>query len=142
MLSFFLHDPLLFLRYISAGGVAAVVEISLFVACYQWLHWPLLAANTLALSCALLLCFVLQKRWTFATKGGVGRQLKLYLLMQMISALLNNLLIAIFITLWAWPPLAAKVVQIGIVFMWNFSFCKLVVFKDVNLASEARPLQL
>lgn len=141
LLRFFLHDPKLLLRYVSAGGIAAGVEIGLFVALYQGLHWPLLVANTLALSCALLLCFALQKQWTFATKGGLGRELKLYLLMQIVSGLLNNLLIVLFVTHWAWQPLVAKVVQIGIVFMWNFSFCKLVIFKATASAPGARSLQ-
>lgn len=138
---FFLHDPRLFLRYISSGAVAAIVETSLFVAFYQGLHWPLLAANMLALCCALLLCFALHKHWTFGARGGTGRQLKLYLLMQLISMLLNNLLVAIFIMHWAWPPLLAKVVQIGIVFVWNFSFCKLVIFKSAELAPQTPPLR-
>lgn len=128
LLRFFLHDPRLLLRYISSGSAAAMVEISLFMALYQWLQLPLLAANMLALGCALLLCFALHKHWTFGVRGRGRRQLKLYLLMQGVSILLNNLLVTLFIMHWGWPPLLAKLMQIGIVFVWNFSFCKLVIF--------------
>lgn len=128
LLRFFLHDPRLFMRYISAGAISAVVETGLFLALYQQLQLPVLAANMLAISCALLLCFVLHKHWTFGARGDVGRQLKLYLLMQVFSVLFNNLLIYLFITQWAWPPLPAKVLQIGIVFLWNFTFCKMCIF--------------
>lgn len=141
LLRFFLYDPRLFLRYISTGTAAAIVEAGLFIALYQGMHWPLLAANMLALSCALLLCFALHKHWTFGTRGGTGRQLKLYLLMQVVSMLLNNLLVALFIAHWAWPPLLAKLVQIGIVFVWNFSFCKLVIFKPAALAGQTPRLR-
>jgi putative flippase GtrA len=137
LLHFFLRDPRLFLRYVLAGAIAASVETSLFMFFYQGMHWPLLAANTLALSCAILFCFILQRQWTFRARGGFGRQLKLYLLMQLISALLNNLLIYILITCWMWPPLPAKVVQIGIVFLWNFSFCKLAIFRVAAPAPSA-----
>lgn len=130
LLRFFLHDPRLLLRYISTGVAAATLEASLFIAFYQGLRLPLLTANMLALCCALLLCFALHKHWTFGARGGTGRQLRLYLLMQGVSMLLNNLLIALFIAAWAWQPLLAKLVQIGIVFLWNFSFCKLVIFKS------------
>lgn len=141
LLRFFLYDPRLFLRYISTGATAAIVEAGLFILLYQELHWPLLAANMLALCCALLLCFALHKHWTFGARGGAKRQLKLYLLMQAVSMLLNNLLITIFITVCAWQPLLAKLVQIGIVFVWNFSFCKLVIFQPERPTPQTPPAQ-
>lgn len=138
LLRFFLHDPRLLLRYISTGLVAAAVETVLFLLLYQSMQLPLLAANMLALCGALLLCFTLHKHWTFGMSGDTGRQLRLYLLMQAISMLLNNLLVYSFISLLAWPPLPAKLMQIGFVFIWNFSFSKLVIFKKAALP-QARP---
>lgn len=142
LLRFFLHDPRLLLRYISTGATAAVIEASLFVLLYQKLQLPLLAANMLALSSALLVCFALHKHWTFGARGGAGRQLKLYLLMQGVSILLNNLLITLFVAAWVWQPLLAKLVQIGIVFLWNFSFCKLIIFKQAAPVPQTPSLPL
>jgi putative flippase GtrA len=125
---FFFRDPKLLLRYISAGGIAALVELTLFTIFYQGAGWPLLAANSTALAVALLLCFILQKHWTFRIPGESRRQFKFYLLMQAISAVLNNLIMIALVSGAGLYGPVAKVLQIGIVFVWNFSFCRLVVF--------------
>ncbi len=125
---FFLQDPRLFLRYIGVGALAASIEFLLFTTFYELAGWPLLVANCVALAVAVILCFVLQKHWTFRARGGGNRQLWLYLFMQSISAVLNNLLMLGFVEgLGIYAPLA-KILQIGIVFIWNYSFCRLVVF--------------
>lgn len=132
-----LGEPALFLRYISIGALSALLELGLFSLAYQAFSWPLLAANNGALALAVVFNFTAQKHWTFRVQGGWGRQMPLYALMQAISALLNNLLVFLLIARWDWPPPMAKLVQIGLVFMWNFSFCKLVVFARRPAASDA-----
>lgn len=125
---FFFGDSALFLRYISVGALSAVVELSLFSLAYQYFAWPLLLANSGALALAVVLNFVVQRIWTFRNQDQVARQMRLYMLMQALSALLNNLLVYLLIARWGWFPPLAKIIQIGLVFVWNFSFCKLVVF--------------
>jgi len=126
--SFFLRDPLLFLRYVGAGGIAAAVEFVLFTALYEFVGWPLLVANSGALAVAVVLCFILQRHWTFRSSGSANRQFRLYAVMQAVSAVLNNLLMLAFVNwLQLYAPVA-KILQIMIVFVWNFSFCRLVVF--------------
>lgn len=125
---FFLGDLALFLRYISVGAFSALVELALFSLAYQYLAWPLLLANSAALALALVVNFTAQRQLTFRAAGQFGRQMRLYVLMQAFSALLNTLLVYLLIARWDWSPPLAKVIQIGLVFVWNFSFCKLVVF--------------
>ena len=125
---FFLRDPRQLLRYIGVGALAASVEFTLFTAFYQLVRWPLLVANCMSFAVALILCFLLQKLWTFRARGEGTRQLWLYLAMQSISVILNNLLMLGLVQgLGIYAPVA-KVLQIGIVFIWNYSFCRLVVF--------------
>lgn len=125
---FFLGDLALFLRYISVGALSAVIELCFFSLAYQYFAWPLLLANSCSLAIALAVNFAAQRNWTFRNQNRVARQMRLYLLMQAFSALLNNLLVYLLIARWGWFPPLAKVIQIGLVFVWNFSFCKLVVF--------------
>lgn len=129
---FFLQDPSQLLRYIGVGALAAAVELILFTAFYEFAQWPLLVSNCAALAVAVVLCFVLQRILTFRTREDANRQLGLYLFMQSISAVLNNLLmLGLVESLGIYAPLA-KILQIGIVFIWNYSFCRLVVFAPTN----------
>ena len=125
---FFFRDRRLLLRYVSAGAIAAAIEFLLFSALYQQVGWSLLAANGTAFGVALVACFAMQKNWTFRIQGEAGHRLRLYLFMQAVSGVLNTLLMLGLIEgLGLYPPLA-KILQIGLVFIWNFSFCRLVVF--------------
>lgn len=124
-------EPNILLRYIGAGSIAALVEFSLFFFLYQMADLNLLLANCISFAVAVILCFILQKNWTFKASGNGQRHLQLYILMQAISALLNNALMYIFVfQLGIYAPLS-KLLEIAIVFLWNYSFCRLVVFVKV-----------
>lgn len=139
LIRFFLGDRPLFLRYLSVGALSALIEFLIFNATFLGLGWPLLQANISALCIALVINFAGHKGWTFRASGAMARQMRFYGLMQAISALLNNLLIYLFIDRWGWDPSLAKALQIGLVFTWNFSFCKLVIFTATGFPSGKRP---
>ena len=124
----YLDDPRTLLRYISAGGLAALVELTVFCSLFEWAGWPLFAANSFAFSIAVVVAFILHKHWTFKSAGSTRKQLLLYLLMQGCSGLLNNLLMFVLvIKLSVYAPLS-KILQIFIVFFWNFTVCRFVIF--------------
>lgn len=128
----FIGEPRLLLRYIGAGLMAALVEFSLFSYLYQVVELDLLSANCISFAAAVILCFILQKNWTFQISGNGQRHLQLYLVMQAISAVLNNALMFIFVfQLGIYAPIS-KILEIAIVFLWNYSFCRLVVFAKIE----------
>lgn len=134
----FIGEPRLLLRYVGAGSIAAFTEFSLFTVLYQVAEWPLLPSNCIAFAVAVMLCFTLQKTWTFRAKGTANRQLKLYLMMQVISAVLNNVLVLILVVhLGIYAPIS-KLLEIAIVFVWNYSFCRLVVFAKIQPREAVR----
>ncbi len=128
----FIGEPSIFLRYVGAGSIAALVEFSLFSFLYQMADLHLLLANCISFAVAVILCFILQKNWTFQASGNGQRHLQLYLIMQAISAVLNNVLMYIFVLqLGIYAPIS-KLLEIAIVFVWNYSFCRLVVFVKIE----------
>ena len=127
---FFARDPALFVRYVVVGGMSALIEFALFGLLYQVLDWPLLQANMGALSVALVFNFAAHRSWTFRVRGRFFAQLRFYAIMQGVSALLNNALVYVMIGGWGWNPQLAKAIQIALVFVWNFSFSKLMVFAE------------
>lgn len=128
--TFFLRDPQLFLKYIAVGGASAAIEFSLFSLFYIMLAWPLLVANSCALAITLVFHFNMQKRWTFRDSQSTRRQLPRYLLMVSLAAVMNNGLMYLFVVVLGIVALLAKVLQIGLVFGFTFSFSRLIVFSS------------
>lgn len=124
----FFRDPRLFLKYVTVGGASAVIELSLFSLFYSLLAWPLLVANSCALGLTLLFHFNMQKHWTFGDRQSLKRQIPRYVLMISIAAVLNNLLIYLFVAILGMHALIAKVLQIGLVFLFTFNFSRAIVF--------------
>ena len=124
----YLNDPRTLIRYVGAGGLAALVELTFFCLLFELAGWPLFAANSFAFAIAVVVAFILHKHWTFKSAGSTRKQLLLYLLMQACSGLLNNLLMFVLvIKLSVYAPLS-KILQIFIVFFWNFTVCRFVIF--------------
>lgn len=136
---FFFHDHRLFMRYILVGIASAVIEFSLFSLLYQWAGWRLLAANCLALSVAIVFNFLLHRSWTFRQRRDAGRQLRRYLFMQLVAAGLNNGLVWLFVERFGLYAPLAKLLEIGVVFLWSFSFSRLVVFATTEKSAARSP---
>ncbi len=126
--AFFLRDPQLFMKYVAVGGASAAIEFSLFSLFYLVLAWPLLVANSCGLAITLLFHFNMQKRWTFRDSQSLRRQLPRYLLMVSIAALMNTALIYLFVSKLGMHAQLAKILQIGLVFGFTFTFSRLIVF--------------
>jgi putative flippase GtrA len=72
----------------------------------------------------------MQKRWTFRDSQSMRRQLPRYLLMVSLAAVMNNGLMYLFVVVLGVAALLAKILQIGLVFGFTFSFSRLVVFSS------------
>ena len=116
------------LRYLIVGGSAAFIEFVIFYSLYTGLRFNLFVANCIAIGGVITYGFILQKCWTFKNADPPSRQIVLFVFQVMVAVILNNILIYSFIKILLWPPAASKVAQIGLVFIWNYSFCRLVVF--------------
>ena len=128
VIAFFLRDPRLFFRYIAVGGASAVIEYTLFNILYSRAGLATLSANSIAIFVAVVFHFNMQKRWTFRDSQSLGRQLPRYLLMIGVAAVLNNLLVYLFIEVMLLAPAVAKLLQIGLLFGLQFTTSRLVVF--------------
>jgi len=128
IVAFFFHDPRLFLRYIAVGGASAVIEYAVFNVLYSGAGLATLSANSLAIVIAVVFHFNMQKRWTFRDSQSLRRQLPRYLLMIGVAAVLNNLLVYLFIDVMLMPPALAKLLQIGLLFGLQFTASRLIVF--------------
>jgi len=127
-LAFFLGDRQLFFKYITVGAASALLEYSLFNLLYSGAGLATLTANSIAIALTLLFHFNMQKRWTFRDAQSWQRQLPRYLVMVTVAAVLNDILVYVFIDVMLLPPALAKLLEIGLLFGWTFTVSRLVVF--------------
>ena len=128
VVAFFFRDPRLFFRYIAVGGASAVIEYAVFNVLYSGAGLATLSANSIAIVIAVLFHFNMQKRWTFRDSQSLRRQLPRYLMMIGVAAVLNNLLVYLFIEVMRLTPALAKLLQIGLLFGLQFTVSRLIVF--------------
>jgi putative flippase GtrA len=128
VIAFFLRDPRLFVKYIAVGGASAVIEYALFNVLYSGVGLATLVANSIAIVISVIFHFNMQKRWTFRDLQSLRRQLPRYLMMVGVAAVLNNLLVYLFVEVMLLPPALAKLLQIGLLFGWMFTVSRLIVF--------------
>ena len=128
VIGFFLRDRQLFFKYIAVGGASAVLEYALFNILYSGFGLATLVANSIAIVITVIFHFNMQKRWTFRDPQSWQRQLPRYLMMIAVAAILNNLLVYLFVDIMLLPAALAKLLQIGLLFGWTFTVSRLIVF--------------
>lgn len=117
------------LRYLLVGISSLALDVSLFLLFHQAMGIPLLLANCLSLSIVTLYAFNVQKRFTFEVEGNAVQRFGFFVFQIGVAALLNNLLLYLFATTFGWHPVIAKLVDTAIVFFWNYTFSRIVVFR-------------
>lgn len=141
-MSFTSHMPAigLLIRYLAVGGASALIEAILFYSLNSLLGLEVMASNILAVSTVTLLGFLGQKRFTFRSDGHLTSQALLYLVQLTINFLLSNAMIFIFVHSMNLIALHAKLLQLGLCLIFNFSFSKFVVFRARHqLVSNDKP---
>jgi len=122
-------------RYILIGGSAFVLDFSL-LRLGLWLGWHLLIANGLAVTAGLIYSFILHRSFTFAHRAkGSGyqmrgrHQLAIFLSVSLASIALSELIIFLLVHRAGLLPSPAKVVTSALLFVWNYTFNRLLTFR-------------
>lgn len=115
-------------RYLLTGGAAAAVDIAGFALGLE-LGLPLIPAATLSFVAGTVVNYLLTARYVF----GHARSLRGYLKFSAVATIglvINVSLTALLATHTPLSAIAAKVVGIGVAFVFNFAINALVVFKS------------
>lgn len=117
-------------RFAVVGIANTGVDIAIFSLLHFSLDMHLLLANTLSYLAAASNSFFLNKYWTFSDTrdhGQTSRQFGLFLSLGIVGLGLSNLVV------WALaaylPAIVAKLLSIGVLFVWNFGTSHYFVFR-------------
>ena len=119
-----------FLKYLIVGFVSFLSEYGLFSSLFLFLKLHELIANTIALGIVFWLNFLLNKFWSFESKGDIGRQVILYFLLFVFNMSFSNVFIYLSSEVFDIYPLVSKIIAMALIVIWNFLLYKYIIYRD------------
>ncbi|GAB4543961.1 MAG: hypothetical protein Kow0063_37560 [Anaerolineae bacterium] len=128
-----------FIKFAIVGAVGAVIDFAVLNLMHGLFGWPLLWANTLSVSIAILSNFTWNRLWTYPESRSRRKreQLPQFALINLIGLGINNLIVvgltAIFTNFipGPWDYNLAKAIAIGVVLFWNFGANRLWTYRGL-----------
>lgn len=123
-----------FLRYLITGGLAFVVDFSLFAFCLYVFDWHYLFANFVGLVAGLVLNYTMSILWVFTACHRTFEKRKiaeftLFVLVGFAGVGINQLLMFLMVDGLGLNEMVSKMVAAVLVLVWNFGARKLMLFK-------------
>jgi|CXWL01.1.fsa_nt_gi putative flippase GtrA len=116
------------LRFAAVGFVATGAHYAVLVTLVEAGGVQPVAATTCGYFIGIVVSYALNRRFTFAARGGAGRFAK-YVTLYVVGAFLNGAVMGGFMSFGA-PYLLAQVGATGLVVVWNFAGARYLVFRD------------
>jgi putative flippase GtrA len=128
-----------FVKFAIVGAIGAVVDFGILNLMHKAFFWPLLWANTLSVSVAILSNFTWNRLWTFPESRSRRKreQLPQFALINFVGLGINNLIVvglaALFIQFIPdpWNYNLAKAIAIGVVLFWNFGANRIWTYRGL-----------
>ena len=117
-------------RYFGVGGVAAAVDLGLFMAFAGWLGLPYLRVAACSFVVATLVNYVLSVRFVFVSGQRYSRrwEIALVYVVSGIGLAINQAVLWLAVDFAHWGLLFGKVAATGTVFLWNYLSRRAFVF--------------
>jgi len=117
-------------RYFVVGGIAACVDIGLFLALAQWLGLPYLPVSAASFVLATLVNYLLSIRYVFVSGQRFRRRWETMLVFAVsaVGLALNSAILWLSVEQLRLALPAAKLVATGSVFLWNYLARRIFIF--------------
>jgi len=115
-------------RYLFVGVSSALIELLLFFALDSFVALDVRMANPLAVSCATVYNYILNRSFTFSSTENTTRSMVLYALLFLFNQLFSTTVIFIAVN-HGLISMYAKLATMMCVVAWNFVLYRKVVFK-------------
>jgi putative flippase GtrA len=116
-------------KFSLVGVVNTTIDVTLFGFFVHFLHWNVLPANMVSYSTGILNSFVMNKLWTFQDQTPFAHSLQPFVLFVVIN--ISSLFLStavVWLLAQHFPELVAKFLSVGVVFLWNYTLSRLLVF--------------
>jgi putative flippase GtrA len=128
-----------FVKFAIVGAIGAVIDFAVLNLMHGAFGWPLLGANTLSVSVAILSNFTWNRLWTYPESRSRRKreQLPQFALINLIGLGINNLIVVGLTAVFTnyipdpWDYNLAKAIAIGVVLFWNFGANRLWTYRGL-----------
>jgi putative flippase GtrA len=129
-----------FVKFAAVGALGMVVDLTVLNVMHKVFGLPLLVANTISFSTAVLSNFTWNRLWTFpeSRERPLIPQLAQFTLVNIVGLAINNLVLGLvfnFVKNFLPDPLDynfAKITAIGVVLFWNYGINRLWTYKGIQ----------
>ena len=129
-----------FLKFATVGAIGMVVDLTVLNVMHKVFGLPLLVANTISFTTAVISNFTWNRLWTFpeSRERPIGSQLGQFALVNIVGLAINNavLWLAFQVTQQIvpdpWDYNLAKVFAIGVVLFWNYFVNRAWTYKGID----------
>lgn len=119
------------LRFLISGGAAAATEYLVFIALHLIQDQDsLILSQSFSFACGFVVSFLLNRLWVFQSVGTWTGDLARYGALAAINLVLGNVAISLLVGPAALHPLAAKLVVMVLIAIWNYAIFSRLVFRQ------------
>ena len=118
-----------FMKYCLTGGSSFVIEYLLFFLANEVLGLYYVLANAIVYTITFWFSFLVNKYFTFRSKGKMGSQLYRFVLLYAFNMVVTNGMFFLLSDVVGIPPLIGKGFVSGMVVLWNFPIYRRFIYK-------------
>ncbi|OGH68074.1 MAG: hypothetical protein A3C15_00830 [Candidatus Magasanikbacteria bacterium RIFCSPHIGHO2_02_FULL_50_9b] len=115
-------------RYFITGCSAVIVDAGLYILFTRALSLEEVASNVLSTTCGALYVFLLNKFWSFGSRGGTVRQSRRFLILFMFNYIFSQATFYLLVEKIGFHDLLTKLGIIALMVSWNFLLYKYWVY--------------
>lgn len=118
------------LKYSAVGVINTAIGLSVIFICMELFHLSYIVSNILGYACGLVSSFILNKHWTFISKGHHGRELTKFLLVFFIAYGIQFIALVLFKERLGILPEIAQIIGIAVYTGIGFLLNKFFTFRQ------------
>jgi putative flippase GtrA len=136
-----MHRPLFkqALRFAAVGAAASATHVAIALALIERAHLPVLTANGLAFTVAVLVSYLGNHSWTFTRAGHHDRHLPRFLAVSLAGLALNQAIVFTTVTLAGLPYLVGILIVIAVVPVLTFALSRSWAFVELRSRCAKAP---
>jgi len=118
-----------FEKYVVSGLISAGTEYAILLVLTEFAGLWYIFSNTIAYVSGFWLSFLLNRFWSFKSKGNILRQLALYGILFVFNLILTNLLLFFLTSIAGIQYMISKILVMGVAVLWNFIIYKKIIYR-------------